>query len=100
MSCVKVTPRPSYYARLEELPPEPEPILTGRVTICFDVAGPTDYYRTRRQAAIRDVVAMALGAEDFTASMTASSPSSGRIQRNRRSPLFCCFVCSIEGPSS
>ena len=33
MSCVKVTPRPSYYARLEELPPEPEPILTGRVTI-------------------------------------------------------------------
>ena len=61
MSCVRVTPRPSYYAKLAELPPEPEPILTGRVTICFEVDGPTDYYRTRRQAAIRDVVAMSLG---------------------------------------
>ena len=63
MGCIRVTPRPSYYgglALMKHVPPE-EPPLEDKITISFHVGGVGGLLVTRKQAAIRDVVASVLG---------------------------------------
>ena len=62
MGCIRVTPRPSYYreqALMKQDPPE-EPTLEDKITVCFRVGGIGGLLGTRKQAAIRNVVASAL----------------------------------------
>ena len=63
MGCIRVTPKPSYYRELDQaiqIPPE-EPTLEDKITICFHVGGVGGLLGTRKQVAIRNVVATALG---------------------------------------
>ena len=63
MGCIRVTPRPSYYRELAQaiqIPPE-EPVLEDKITVCFRVGGIGGLLNTRKQAAIRNVVASVLG---------------------------------------
>ena len=60
MGCIRVTPRPSYYRELALQAQPEEPILDDKVTVCFKIAGPTGWFGTHKQAAIREVVASVL----------------------------------------
>lgn len=60
MGCIRVTPRPSYYRELACKTQPPEPVITDRITICFKIKCPTACLNTKKQAAIRDVVASVL----------------------------------------
>ena len=63
MGCIRVTPRPSYYRDLvlmKQVPPEESP-LEDKITVSFHVGGVGGLQVTRKQAAIRDVVASVLG---------------------------------------
>ena len=63
MGCIRVTPRPSYFRELAQaiqIPPE-EPTLENKITVSFRVGGIGGLPNTRKQAAIRNVVASVLG---------------------------------------
>ena len=61
MGCIRVTTRPSYYRELAAMKPPEEPILEGRVTIAFRVAGVNNCLGTKKQRTIHEAVASALG---------------------------------------
>ena len=60
MGIIQVTARPSYYRELALQAQPEQPVLNDKVTVCFKIAGPTGWSGTRKQAAIRDVVASVL----------------------------------------
>ncbi|MBR2748325.1 MAG: hypothetical protein IKD97_00360 [Firmicutes bacterium] len=66
MGVIRVTPRPSYYAALEAeaalkaLEPEPEFILTGKVSVRMEVGGLRDLMMRMKQKRIEKVMSSAL----------------------------------------
>ena len=66
MGVIRVTPRPSYYAALEDeaalkaLEPEPEFILTGKVSVRMEVGGLRDLMMRMKQKRIEKVMSSAL----------------------------------------
>ena len=60
MGIIQVTARPSYYREIVLQSQPEEPVLEGKVTVCFKIAGPACLMETHKQAAIRKLIATVL----------------------------------------